>query len=75
MATYKKEDMSKTKPDIFSSRTKEWDSMKGKYRQYRSTQGRRPSQVEGSYKVMGLSMACVFIMVVTCSILQYFGLL
>ena len=75
MATYKKEDMSKTKPNIFSARTKEWDSVKGKYRQYRSTQGRSPSQVEGSYKAMGLAIAGAFAVAAVCSILQYFGLL
>jgi hypothetical protein len=42
----------KNKINIFEGRTKEWDSEKGKYRQYRSNQGRSPKQMESNYKVM-----------------------
>jgi hypothetical protein len=75
MATYKKEDMGKIKPNIFSARTREWDSVKGKYRQYRSTQGRSPSQLEGNYKAMAYAMVGASITFITCLILQHLGLL
>lgn len=42
----------KNKINIFEGRTKEWDSEKGKYRQYRSNQGRSPEKMESNYKVM-----------------------
>ena len=38
--------------DIFKGRTKEWDSEKGKFRQYRSTQGKNPKQIEDSGKII-----------------------
>lgn len=75
MATYKKENMGKVKPNIFNARTKEWDSAKGKYRQYRSTQGRSPKQIEGSYKAMAFAMFGVVAISIACSVLQYFGLI
>ena len=37
---------------IFEARTKEWDSEKGKFRQYRSTQGKNPKQIEDSGKII-----------------------
>jgi len=40
------------KINIFEGRTKEWDSEKGKYRQYRSNQGRSPKKMESNYKVI-----------------------
>ena len=75
METNKKENMSKTKPSIFKSRTIEWDPVKGKYRQYRSTQGRSPKQIEGSYKAMAFAVLGVFSISIVCSILQYIGLI
>ena len=75
METNKKENMSKTKPSIFKSRTREWDQVKGKYRQYRSTQGRSPKQIEGSYKAMAFAVLGVFSISIVCSILQYIGLI
>ena len=75
METNKKENMSKTKLSIFKSRTREWDPVKGKYRQYRSTQGRSPKQIEGSYKAMAFAVLGVFSISIVCSILQYIGLI
>jgi hypothetical protein len=75
MATYKKENMSKIKPDIFKARTREWDPVKGKYRQYRSTQGRSPKQIEGNYKAMFFAMVGIFTISIVCSILEYVGLI
>ena len=48
--------MGKNKPNIFKGRTKEWDMEKGKYRQYRSNQGRSPERMESAYKVMGIAI-------------------
>ena len=43
MSTHNKKNMSKTKPNIFKSRTKEWDA--------NEWQGRSKRQVENNYKV------------------------
>jgi len=48
MATYNKKDMSETKPDIFKSRTKEWDA--------NEWQGRSKANVEASYKFAFISI-------------------
>jgi len=48
--------MGKNKPNIFNGRTKEWDVEKGKFRQYRSNQGRSPERMESSYKIMGIAI-------------------
>ena len=52
----KKKQMGKNKPNIFKGRTKEWDMEKGKFRQYRSNQGRSPERMESSYKIMGIAI-------------------
>ena len=47
---------------IFEARTKEWDSKKGKFRQYRSTQGKTPKQLEDSGKV--IAYACIGVLII-----------
>lgn len=47
MATYKKETMSKNKPEVFKTRTREWDS--------NEWQGRSKRQVENNEKLSGIS--------------------
>ena len=66
--------MSKTRPNIFEGRTKEWDDDKGKYRQYRSNQGRSPRQMNGSYKVMSIAFAGLLIFIIVAGICGVFGL-
>ena len=47
---------------IFEARTKEWDSKKWKFRQYRSTQGKTPKQLEDSGKIM--AYACIGVLII-----------
>ena len=55
LSKFKKKQMEKNKPNIFNGRTKEWDVEKGKFRQYRSNQGRSPKKTEANYKVIGIA--------------------
>lgn len=55
----------KNKINIFEGRTKEWDSEKDKYRQYRSNQGRSPKKIEDTYKILGtvcIAFICIVIL-------------
>ena len=47
MATYKKETMSKNKPEVFKARTREWNR--------NDWQGRSKRQVENNEKLSGIS--------------------
>ena len=51
--------------DIFKGRTKEWDSEMGKFRQYRSRQGRSDKQYESSMKVMA-GVCILFLVTIVC---------
>lgn len=66
--------MSDKRPNIFEGRTKEWDTDRGKYRQYRSNQGRTPSQMQNSYKVMSVAIAGFLIFITIYAICGVFGL-
>ncbi len=60
MATYNKKDMSKTKPDIFKSRTKEWDA--------NEWQGRSKRQVESNEKLSAITIMALGVFVIAYAI-------